>query len=453
MIHSIMLYGVVLGLMLAGAAHFMDLGLRALGRPTRWTWAGAMAVTALLPLASPLFPQGSGNAASSGAAIPMDTLYDMWDGAALSGSGGTSLLETPNGPLLLAWLTASLLLAVLFVGTALRLRRQARVWSREEVGGEDVLISDGLGPAVLGLLFPRIVLPPWALSLEAEELEMVLLHEAEHRKTRDPALLAGGILAVALAPWNPALWWGLGRLRLAVEADCDRRVLTRGVHRKSYGRLLLGVASGARDLFPLAPALAEGGGTRLERRLRMMRDSVGKRKLGAALAAVAAGGFFLALACETPTPPQAGVETVKEPSAVVKGIPASDPEATWTFTEGGHADAALTGENVLLERITEDGTLSAEAGQARFLSEDRVTLENGLKIRVGEPPAGAREVMEAEPLILIDGVIVQEGNAKAIINDLDPDLIDSIEVIKGKAAEALYGERAAAGVIQIRTKK
>jgi TonB-dependent SusC/RagA subfamily outer membrane receptor len=36
---------------------------------------------------------------------------------------------------------------------------------------------------------------------------------------------------------------------------------------------------------------------------------------------------------------------------------------------------------------------------------------------------------------------------------LTPDRIESIEVVKGAAAAALYGSRAAGGVIMIRTKK
>ena len=110
-------------------------------------------------------------------------------------------------------------------------------------------------------------------------------------------------------------------------------------------------------------------------------------------------------------------------------------------------DAPATSENVVLKRVTEDGAVSMETGQARFRSED--PAETKVLIRVDEPPAGAREVMEADPLILIDGVIVQNENGKAVLGGLDPDRIERIEVIKGEAAEALYGEAAANGVIQV----
>lgn len=52
-----------------------------------------------------------------------------------------------------------------------------------------------------------------------------------------------------------------------------------------------------------------------------------------------------------------------------------------------------------------------------------------------------------DPLFVIDGVIVGGG-----IADVNPQDIQSIEVVKGAAAAALYGSRAQAGVIQITTK-
>jgi len=52
------------------------------------------------------------------------------------------------------------------------------------------------------------------------------------------------------------------------------------------------------------------------------------------------------------------------------------------------------------------------------------------------------------PLIVVDGVILSSGTAD--LNSLD---IESIEVVKGAAGASLYGSRAAAGVIQIRTSR
>ncbi|MDP1891302.1 MAG: SusC/RagA family TonB-linked outer membrane protein [Gemmatimonadaceae bacterium] len=69
-----------------------------------------------------------------------------------------------------------------------------------------------------------------------------------------------------------------------------------------------------------------------------------------------------------------------------------------------------------------------------------------------------------QPLLFIDGIRIIEGqllppgNATGgqgydRLNDLNPDEIESIEVVKGPAAATLYGADASAGVIQIITKK
>ena len=79
-----------------------------------------------------------------------------------------------------------LVTAAHFLEGALRkLGRPAR-WARKHTGGMEVLVSEQTGPAAMGLLRPRVVVPSWAFSLEPEELEMVLLHEQEHLRARDP---------------------------------------------------------------------------------------------------------------------------------------------------------------------------------------------------------------------------------------------------------------------------
>src|SRR5690606_9598432 len=52
------------------------------------------------------------------------------------------------------------------------------------------------------------------------------------------------------------------------------------------------------------------------------------------------------------------------------------------------------------------------------------------------------------PLMIVDGVIMS-GELK----EIDAKSIEKVEVVKGKAAQVLYGDRASAGVILITTKK
>ncbi|CAN5759731.1 TonB-dependent receptor [soil metagenome] len=68
---------------------------------------------------------------------------------------------------------------------------------------------------------------------------------------------------------------------------------------------------------------------------------------------------------------------------------------------------------------------------------------SGVSIMLRTPTSINRE---NEPLLVVDGVILAASSAD--ISTLD---IESIEVVKGAAAASLYGSRAAAGVVQIRT--
>ena len=70
-----------------------------------------------------------------------------------------------------------------------------------------------------------------------------------------------------------------------------------------------------------------------------------------------------------------------------------------------------------------------------------------------------------QPLIYIDGVRVANDVATGVVvqgfgsgiasrlNDIDPDMIERIEIIRGPAAATLFGTEAANGVIQIFTKR
>ncbi|MBW7934050.1 MAG: SusC/RagA family TonB-linked outer membrane protein [Gemmatimonadaceae bacterium] len=86
------------------------------------------------------------------------------------------------------------------------------------------------------------------------------------------------------------------------------------------------------------------------------------------------------------------------------------------------------------------------------------TAGTGTTIRI----RGASSInLSNQPLVFIDGVRTVEGQIASgqsgqvydRLNDLNPDEIESIEVVKGPAAATLYGADASAGVIQIITKK
>jgi TonB-linked SusC/RagA family outer membrane protein len=63
---------------------------------------------------------------------------------------------------------------------------------------------------------------------------------------------------------------------------------------------------------------------------------------------------------------------------------------------------------------------------------------------------GTGTVNNSNPLIVVNGFPV--GNDTGVLNDLDPNSIESIEVLKDAAAAAVYGNRAANGVVLVTTK-
>jgi hypothetical protein len=99
-----------------------------------------------------------------------------------------------------------------------------------------------------------------------------------------------------------AAWWLNRRLRLAVELDCDARVLARGHDPRAYGTLLVDVCERRSSVSPfLAPALFERTSSLATRILSMHpqrpRFPRARLALGAAIAIAVA-----VLACETPSP-------------------------------------------------------------------------------------------------------------------------------------------------------
>ncbi len=165
-----------------------------------------------------------------------------------------------------------------------------------------------------------------------------------------------------------------------------------------------------------------------------------------------------------------------------------------------NADIQLTRSVLELDAVVVTGT----AGQARVREVGNTIGQINLETQVKDPPPNVDQLLQArvtglqvmqsnanagsgaqirlrgavsvsqsnQPIIYIDGVRVRsEGYARngppqgvdfigrspnvqaSPINDINPADIERIEVIKGSAASTLYGTEAAAGVIQIFTKK
>jgi TonB-linked SusC/RagA family outer membrane protein len=129
--------------------------------------------------------------------------------------------------------------------------------------------------------------------------------------------------------------------------------------------------------------------------------------------------------------------------------------------EIGNSIATIEASRVAEEApITEFGNLlTGRAAGVQVLKSSGAT-GTGTKIRI----RGSNSVsLSNEPLYYIDGVRIDAtpdgyaydigGQSTSRINDLNPDDIENIEIVKGPSAATLYGIQAANGVVLITTKR
>jgi len=302
-----MLYCVGIGLAFMVVGHAVERGLHLVGRPTRWAWIIALAGSYAIPVAAWLRPE-----AFATFAVPVPAAVESSGRPSLSTTLTTStIVHQPSRrpfsltdldtPLRWGWGLASIALVLVLGVATTRLVSMQHRWRRAAVDGRHVLVSPNVGPAVVGVWSPRVVLPEWALQLPERERELMLVHEEQHVRAADPALIAMGFALVLLAPWNVALWWQWRRLRLAVEMDCDARVLSQGRSAPAYGELLFRVG---RRRSPQMVGIAAFGepASFLESRIRRMLGRTPKWRWAGAVAALVVATGAMVGACETPRP-------------------------------------------------------------------------------------------------------------------------------------------------------
>jgi hypothetical protein len=285
-------------------------GERALGhygKPVRGVWVAAIAGSLLLPVAAYLVPAVVARLSPVSGGIPISAvdLGALLGGTADAPAGGgidvDALLTTAGSALAWVWIVSVLGFGTFLVGTYRGLRREMRGWTPGRVLESPVMMSANRGPAVVGVGRGVIVMPAWIADLEEDLLRMIFLHEQEHQRSGDHRWFALGLGAVAVMPWNPFLWWQLRRLRLAIEYDCDHRVIARGVSRRDYAEALLAVGTRLSTQSFGAAAFAERRSA-VERRLRRMTRPLGRLRGPRAVAAGGLGALALALACGSPLP-------------------------------------------------------------------------------------------------------------------------------------------------------
>jgi beta-lactamase regulating signal transducer with metallopeptidase domain len=508
-----MVYGTVVGLVVAAGALCANTLAQQLKWPRRWVWGGALVVTVALVVSAPYrgattgvstrhvmdsieptpaalpFKSASWTAniravierARQTAVAPLEAAIDL---------GSRPLSTAASRYLTALWVVLSAALLTLFAAVESSFRRARRRWPVAHVHGVRVRVSPQAGPAVVGLRQPEIVVPQWLLGRHHEEQRLVITHELEHVRARDHWLLAFGCIAVALVPWNVAAWWIFARLRLAVELDCDARVLSRNVSRRSYGELLIDLAEHCSGLRVGAPALA-GDASHLQQRLLAMQRPVTRFVLARGATAGVLMLSALVVACEAKLPTSSEIAAMDvaaaERSATASMLKREEGELRYVVDgerwsaeraralradeigsievtksdRGGEIRITTVGPYEKVTAVGRDGAIytalrrrgfaitgdSVAANLEEIAVRDRAPAPVAYKI--GTAGAEANKFRSFPGILLIDGARATDAALEA----LDRNTIESVEVIKGPSALQLFDDpRAVNGIIRITTK-
>jgi hypothetical protein len=482
-----MLVSALVALCLALAAHAAESTARLVGWSVRWIWVTALVLTSVLSISvvvrRPDTARGSPPVATVTSAPPRDVLgAPEWVShvehipvairAALEHAlARVSVVSSPAMDRHSASLAllASVVLALTSAAVAYRLRVALRRWPTVTLHRIPVRLAPSIGPLVVGFLRPQIVVPRWVLERQADEQHLVIAHEDEHVRAHDSVVLGLAWLAVLLMPWSPAVWYMLSRLRLAVELDCDARVLRRGAARALYCSLLLDVAERASSLRLSALGLSSDA-SRLRQRIlaiaaigprfaRLRASAGGAVALACLIAASEArlpASVVEAMPSRVPSAGQAGgVGRTGTSIAAAADLPARDASAT--EARAAHA-RSRAGDRRGSHRARGTRPASSESASPVVASPQTVAATGGAPRAAEalpvEAPSGPVKPSHPAPsfagVILLDGARVDESRMRS----LDRAEIERVEVIRGAAA-ALYSSDpdAVNGVIAIATKR
>jgi bla regulator protein BlaR1 len=343
MISAFVLYALLVSMPIGAAALLLEWGLRRLRRPTRFVWAGAMLLMLGIPVAgvvlnapaeitdSPRYDllralpfaefsdasQPYSNTATISAFAPESLQSRVLDAS----RAVVHATQEFDGLLLGLWATCSAFLLGMTLYAMSEARRLRLGLATQVIDGTTVLVSEALGPSAAGGAPGTIILPRWVLTLDSSLRDLILRHEQEHLAARDTALLTTAMFMLVAVPWHPVLWWSWRRLRLAIEVDCDARVLRAQDSPRTYGQLLL-LMTHQRSTPPLAerPLLSLAAplhpyASQLKQRIDAMTTRPTKSPF-TTLATMATGALATTiLVAAVPAPPPPGAPAAPSASA------------------------------------------------------------------------------------------------------------------------------------------
>ncbi len=334
---------------------------------------------------------------------------------------------------------------------------------------------------------------------DSEQNPVIRLHEEAHiRKAHTLDILL--FTAVTLVHWfNPLVWITLSELKLLHEYEADDAVLNHGIDATQYQLLLVRKAVGDKR-FTLANGFQHA---KLKNRIDMMLQAPSsgwKRLSWLAILPFLAGTMFLC------NPVRAKVVSADLPETVLsetapaalpdttKGLPYSQVEVKPTF-QGGNAGefAKWVNENLKYPQTAKDAEVQGrvvaqfvvgsdgKVGDVKILRGVHPDLDAEVVRVISSSPDWTPGYVKGEPvkvtytfpvvfktrgdaapetnIIQVRGekadsvLVILDGKEGPKLKDINPETIESMNVLKGETAIEKYGQKGRHGVIEITSKK
>jgi beta-lactamase regulating signal transducer with metallopeptidase domain len=213
---------------------------------------------------------------------------------------------------------------------------------RSIVSTRRVAIDPSAGPALIGVLRPKLVLPvDFETRFDAEERALILVHEDIHRASGHTVVNALVELARCISWFNPLAHVAANRFRTDQELACDAAVIAaRPTARRAYARALLKTQISPAFL-PLGCTWTSRSGKRLGQRIALLgRPSLSRGRAIAGAVSVAIFGAALGYAAWAQQPDRV-VTQVDRLEAVWTPSAQAPPGTLAHATEGKRHDRAI----------------------------------------------------------------------------------------------------------------
>lgn len=400
-----MIYVIAVTVLLGAAALLAEQAVHQRRGPRRWIWALAIVASLLMPTVissvSVQLPNLFTPAVSQKIVVLRESasLRLPFMAPAVGSTAREADISTAT-VIKRVWIAASAAIALGLLASGAVVMRRKRHWRSAQMSGTEVLVAPDTGPAVVGLLRPRIVVPAWLTEADPTRQDLVIAHEQAHLDAFDPQLLSVALGLLILMPWNLPLWWQLHRLRRAIEVDCDARVLRHQRNPADYGATLLAVGQRQSAYLGVAAAMSESASF-LEQRIRIMlkRPAPWNRSAAAALACLSL--VTAAIASQVMPPNAPGVDAQEITPSAIASLSGSylmiGNQLITISGEGSHLRAQLSGQDPVDVMAAGDGEYTVPAIKIRVSAvRDSEGRASALVLRApGQPDVMAKRIDDA----------------------------------------------------------